>query len=151
MLVGGDLGQLLAQRFGLRAVYQIAWSFLRWPVTAFIVMLATSFAYYVLPDVEQEFRFITPGSLVGTIVWLCSSWGFTQYVEHFGQYNLTYGSIGGVIILLSWFYLSAVILILGGELNALLEDASQSGKPRGARAAGEAPLPPSERPHAATT
>ncbi len=149
MLIGGDLGHWLAERAGVDELYALVWSMLRWPVTAILVMLALAIAYYVLPDVRQEFRFITPGSVLGTILWSLMSWAFTQYVEHFGNFNVTYGSIGGVIILLMWFYLSALILIIGGEINAILEEASTTGKPRGSRAPDQPPLPPEERPHAA--
>ena len=67
---------------------------------------------------------------------------------HFGSYNVTYGSIGGVIVLLTWFYISGFIFLMGGEMNAIIEHASPDGKESGARAPGEAPPPPSERPSA---
>jgi membrane protein len=120
VLAGSDLGLWLSERIGISEVWAFLWSWLRWPTSASIVMLAAALAYRVLPDVHGPLRILTPGSLLGTLCWLVSSWGFAQYVTHFGKYNVTYGSIGGVIILLSWFYLSALILLLGGELNAAL-------------------------------
>ena len=101
-----------------------------------------------LPDVEQEFRFITPGSVFGTLVWLLATWGFAQYAGHFGSYNVTFGSIGGVIVLMTWFYISGFIFLMGGEINAILESKSPGGKAAGARAPGEAPPPKSQRPSA---
>ena len=74
--------------------------------------------------------------------------GASAYAGHFGSYNVTYGSIGGVIILMTWFYITGFIFLMGGEINAILEHASPEGKATGARAAGEAPPPPSERPSA---
>ena len=148
--LGGKGGEWLADRLGVEQVYAMVWGFLRWPITMFLIMFVAATLYYVLPDVEQEWRFITPGSVVGTALWLLSTWGFTQYAEHFGKYDVTYGSIGGVIVLLTWLYLTGLIFILGGEINAILEHAAHEGKAPGARAAGEAPPPPEARPSAAS-
>jgi membrane protein len=125
-----------------------AWAWVRWPVVAAMIMTVEALLYYYLPDVDQEFRFITPGSIIGTVLWLLSTWGFTQYVQHFGNYNATYGSIGGVIVLMTWLWISGLIFVLGGEMNALLEHESPEGKAKGARAAGETPPPGAERPRA---
>jgi membrane protein len=111
-------------------------------------MFAAALSYYLLPDVEQKFKFITTGSMIGTLVWLLASWCFGIYASHFGTYNLTYGSIGGVIVLLIWFYITGFILLMGGEMNAILEDASPDGKESGARASDQAPPPLDERPSA---
>lgn len=146
ILLGGDAGLWVANRFHVAPEFQLAWSWLRWPTTALVFMLAVAMAYYYLPDVAQEFRFITPGSVTGTALWLLVTWGFTQYAEHFGKYNVTYGSIGGVIVLLMWLYISGLALLVGGEVNAVIEHASPGGKAAGARAPGEAPAPPWERP-----
>ena len=148
MIAGGDLGLWVAQRLHIGHEYVVAWSWLRWPITAGVIMLCAAIAYYLLPDVEQQFRFITPGSVVGTLVWLVATWGFGVYAGHFGKYNVTYGSIGGVIVLMTWFYLSGFVFLMGGEINAILEDQSPEGKALGARVPGEAPPPPSERPSA---
>jgi membrane protein len=126
--------------------YTLVWTFLRWPATALVVITIAALLYYLLPDVKQRFRFITPGSLVGTALWLLSTWAFTLYAEHFGSYNATYGSIGSAVILMTWLYITGLVFILGGEINAILEHASPDGKERGARAEGEAPPPPEERP-----
>jgi membrane protein len=84
--------------------------------------------------------------VLGTVVWLLATWGFTQYAANFGNYNLTYGSIGGVIVLLTWFYLSGFIFLMGGEINAIIESVAPDGKASGARAPDERPPPPDERP-----
>jgi membrane protein len=86
--------------------------------------------------------------VIGTFVWFLASWGFGTYVSHFGSYNLTYGSIGGVIALLTWFLITAFILLMGGEMNAIVEQAAPDGKKRGARAPDQAPPPPDQRPSA---
>jgi membrane protein len=104
--------------------------------------LAAALSYYLLPDVRQKFKFITPGSVIGTLVWLLASWSFATYVSHFGSYDVTYGSIGGVIVLLTWFYITGFILLMGGEMNAIIEDASPDGKASGARAPDQVAPPP---------
>jgi len=147
--LGGKAGEWLATHLGVAEVYAVVWSWSRWPITMFLIMLVAALLYYFLPDVEQEWRFITPGSFVGTVLWLTATWGFTQYAERFGTYDATYGSIGGMIVLLTWLYLTGLIFILGGEVNAILEHAAHEGKARGARSAGEVPAPPEARPSAA--
>ena len=124
------------------------WSWLRWPVTATSSCCAPRSAYYFLPDVKQKFKFITPGSVIGTVVSLLGTWGFSVYAGNFGSYNVTYGSIGAVIVLLTWFYITGFIFLMGAEMNAIIEAASPEGKVSGARAPGEAPPPKEERPSA---
>lgn len=149
IIVGGKAGFWLAEKADFGREYLLTWSYLRWPVTALVIMLALALTYYVLPDVEQEFKFITPGSMVGSILWLLTTWGFTYYVEHFANYNVAYGSLAGVAILLSWMYIGGLIFIVGGEMNSIIEHASREGKEAGARVPGQAAPPPSERASAA--
>lgn len=137
LIAGGNVGYLAAEKLHIEKEFVTLWSWLRWPLTAGVVMLGVALAYYFLPDVEQEFKFITPGSVMGTLSWLASTWSFTWYVEQFGQYNVTYGSLAGVMILLLWLYISGLIFIVGGEVNAIIEHASPDGKQKGARHRGE--------------
>jgi membrane protein len=136
----------VAAKLHVDQFWPLLWSWLRWPITAVGIMLALALLYYFLPDVKQEWRFITPGSAVSTVLWLLVAWGFSLYAENFGSYDKTYGAIGGVIVLMTWFYISGFVFILGGELNALIEHHSPEGKTAGARAAGEAPPPAVDRP-----
>jgi membrane protein len=148
LAAGGQGGFWLARQLGIGSEYVFVWGWLRWPVTAVAVMSIAALAYYVLPDVKQQFKFITPGSIVGTLISLLATWGFGEYASHFGSYNVTYGSIGGVIILMTWFYIAGLVFLMGGEINAIIEHHSSEGKAAGARAEGEAPPPPAERPSA---
>src|SRR4029077_12015147 len=113
------------------------WKILQWPVIFLLVTLAVALIYYYAPDAVQEWVWITPGSLLATTLWLLISLGFKFYVAHFASYNATYGAIGGVIVLMLWFYLSALSVLVGAELNAEIEHASPYGKDPGEKVAGE--------------
>jgi membrane protein len=125
---GPQIGGWIADQVGLGRIFQIAWNLLRWPVIVGLLMLGMALVYYVAPDVEQEWRWITPGSIVAVIGWLLVSLGFSYYVNNFGSYNATYGSIGAVIVLLTWMYVSGFFILIGGEVNAEIEHAGASGK-----------------------
>ncbi|MBX5484275.1 MAG: YihY/virulence factor BrkB family protein [Myxococcaceae bacterium] len=106
---------------------------LRFPVAAALMMAVWAVAYYALPDVEQRFRFISPGSVLGVVIWLVASVGFSIYVRNFGKYDATYGSLGGVIVMLLWMWISAQVLLVGAEINSIIEHASPEGKNEGER------------------
>jgi membrane protein len=146
LALGSSAGLWLAAKLHVDQFWALLWAWLRWPITAAGVMLMLAMLYYFLPDVKQEWRYVTPGSLLGTLLWLLMTWGFSVYAENFGSYDKTYGAIGGMIVLMTWFYISGFVFILGGEVNAILEHASAEGKAKGARAAGEAAPPEVERP-----
>ena len=148
LVAGGSAGLWAARHLYIADSYVSVLRWSRWPITILALMLAAALSYYLLPDVQQKFKFITPGSVIGTLVWFLASWSFGIYVSHFGSYDVTYGSIGGVIVLLTWFYITGFILLMGGEMNAIIEDASPDGKESGARAPDQAPPPPEERPSA---
>jgi membrane protein len=147
--LGGEAGHALAAWAGVDASWATLWTWARWPITAAVVMFGAALAYYALPDVEQRFRYVTPGSVVATLLWIAATFGFTQYVAHFGNYEVTYGSIGGALVLLTWLWISSLALLLGAELNAVLEHATRGGKRAGARVFGARPEPKAARPSAA--
>jgi membrane protein len=131
---GPQIGGWVADQVGLGRVFQIAWNGLRWPVIVGLLIVAMALVYYLAPDVEQSWQWITPGSIVAVVGWLLASLGFSFYVNHFGSYNATYGSIGAVIVLLTWMYVSGLFVLVGGEINAEIEHASASGKEPGEKA-----------------
>ncbi|SFQ77179.1 membrane protein [Halopseudomonas formosensis] len=128
MTLGPQVMSWLASQIGMEQMLVTLWTWIRWPLAILLMMLAVALIYYATPDVEQGFRFITPGSVVAVIVWLAASIGFGIYVQNFGNYNATYGSIGAIIVLLLYFYISAAVLLLGAQLNATIEHASAEGK-----------------------
>jgi membrane protein len=130
LLAGSSAGQWAARRLFIADEYVTVLVWIRWPVTTIAIMLGAAFTYYLLPDLKQRFRFITPGSSVGTLLWFLASWSFGRYVTHFGSYDITYGSLGGVIVLLTWLYITGFILLMGGEINAVIDDASSDGTQR---------------------
>ncbi|MDF2446001.1 MAG: Inner rane protein YihY [Moraxellaceae bacterium] len=128
MVTGPSVMEWIAGLVGLQDLIVTVWTWVRWPVAVVLLMLVVALIYYVAPDVEQQFRFITPGSVLAVLVWIAASVGFGFYLQNFANYNAMYGSIGAIIILLLYFYLSAAVLLLGAELNAVIEHHSAEGK-----------------------
>lgn len=126
MLLGGRLGVWILGNSVASHPFILLGSWLRWPLGALAIATALGLNYYFLPDVKQKIIYLLPGALLSTTLWLLFTWGFTQYVEHLGNYNATYGSIGGVVVLMTWLYLTGLIFLIGGKLNALIEHASEN-------------------------
>ena len=124
LAAGGSAGFWLAREVGAAAPYLLVWRWLRWPVTAGAIALSAALGYHLLPDLDRKarrFKLITPGSLLGTLAWFLTTWGFAEYAAHWASYNITYGAIGGVIVLMTWFYLTGFIFLMGGEINVIVE------------------------------
>lgn len=128
MVLGPQVMEWIASQVGLEEAVVIVWTILRWPAIIILMMVAVALIYYVMPDVKQKFRFITPGSVLAVVVWIVASLGFAYYVKTFADYNAMYGSIGAIIVLLLYFYISAAVLLLGAEMNAVIEHMSAEGK-----------------------
>ena len=131
MVVGPEVMRWLAGWVGLEQLIVTLWTWLRWPVAILLMILAVAVTYYVAPDVEQSFRFITPGSVVAVLVWIVASLGFGLYVQNFGHYDATYGSVGAIIVMLLYFFISSAVLLFGAELNAVIEHHHPEGKAPG--------------------
>ncbi len=139
LMFGPQLGNWLASEVGLGDVFALVWNILRWPVTIMLLMIGLAILYYFAPDVSQRWRWVTPGSMFAVIGWIIVSLGFSYYVANFSSYNATYGGIGAVIILLTWFYLTAAFILIGGKINAEIEHASLAGKAPGEKSLSMAP------------
>lgn len=137
VLVGPTLAEKIAATFYLGPAFTWTWKIVQWPVVFALVATAVAVVYYYAPDAEQEWVWLTPGSVAATILWLLVSLGFKLYVAKFSSYNATYGTIGGVIVLMLWFYVSALAFLVGAELNAEIEHASPYGKDPGEKRPNE--------------
>lgn len=131
VLYGEAIGRWVADFVGLGWLFVLAWVLLQWPLVIALMLFAIGTVYYVAPCVKQDWRWVIPGSVFAVVTWLAVSLGFKFYVENFGNYNAAYGSIGGMIVLLLWFYLSGVALLVGGEINAeIAKEATKRAKRR---------------------
>jgi membrane protein len=120
LVLGPQIGEAIANVFGLEETFTLVWEVVRWPVALFFMVFTVALLYYFAPDVDQPFRWITPGGLIGVLLWVLASVGFNFYVSNFGSYNKTYGSIGAVIVLLLYLYISSLTILFGATLNATL-------------------------------
>ncbi|MFT3772388.1 MAG: YihY/virulence factor BrkB family protein [Minicystis sp.] len=114
---------------------------MRWPVAALIMLFVIASMYHFLPDVDRPFRLVTPGAVVAVVLWVLASLGFSLYVGHFGNYEVVYGALGSVIVLMLWLWISAFVVLLGAEINALLEEYARPSMRTNAR---HTPAPGSE-------
>jgi membrane protein len=137
IVAGPQLAELVAGRLGLGSVFEWTWKIAQWPLVFGLVATAVGLIYYFAPDVDQDFAWITPGSLAATLLWLVGSLAFRLYVVNFGSYNETYGTIGGVMVLMLWLYLTGLTIIIGAEMNAEIEHASPHGKAAGEKVPGQ--------------
>jgi membrane protein len=137
VLVGPTAAEKLAVWAHLGPVFEWTWKIVQWPIIFSMIAFAFAIIYYFAPDAEQEWVWITPGSVFATVLWLVISLGFKFYVSRFGSYNATYGAIGGVIVTMVWLYVSSLAVLVGAELNAEIEHASPYGKEPGEKAPDE--------------
>jgi membrane protein len=137
VVAGPEIAEKVAARHGFGLVFEWTWKILQWPVIFLLISEGFAFVYYLAPDAEQRWPWILPGAHLATVLWLLISLGFRLYVTHFGQYNKMYGAIGGVIVMLLWFYLSGLVLLFGAEFNSEIEHASPYGKAEGEKVPGE--------------
>ncbi len=131
IMVGPLVAGHVANLVGLGPAVALAWKIIEWPIAFLLIATGIGIVYYAAPDAEQEWVWITPGSVIATILWLLASLGFRVYIAHFNSYNATYGALGGVMIALLWLYITGVVLLVGAELNAEIEHASPYGKDPG--------------------
>ena len=113
------------------------WKIAQWPTAALLLILALVGLYRFAPNIpEQKWKWLLPGSIVAAVIWIAVSVLFKLYIRHFSHFGLLYGSLGTLIILMLWFYLSGAAILVGGEINAILEDAAAKHKVLGAKKRG---------------
>ena len=133
MLYGARLGHSLAALIHEGPVFAVAWKILQWPIALGFVFITFALIYHFAPDLaakrrqrrlsasDYRRRWLSPGVLVAVALWLLVSLGFRLYLHFFNSYSATYGSLGAVISLMLWFYLTGAAILLGGEINCELE------------------------------
>ena len=131
ILFGPQLGAAVGDSVGLGSVPRLLWNVMLWPVLFCEVLLAFSLVYYFAPDVEQRFRWVSLGSIIAVTLWIVFSVLFSLYVNNFGFFNATYGSLASVAIFLFYIYWSALIMLVGAEMNQVIEEHIPEGKNEG--------------------
>jgi membrane protein len=131
VIFGESIGVRVADLVGLGSLYATLWSIVQWPVVALVVLFAFALIYYFAPAVKQRFRWISPGSILAFVFWLIFSLLFSLYTSIAGSYNETYGSLAGVIVLMLYVYYSALIMLIGAEVNQVIEWHIPGGKNEG--------------------
>ena len=131
-------GPALLDRISAGSAHLVIWKVALWPAAACLLFVALLGVYRFAPNVqEQQWKWLLPGSIVATITWMAVSVLFKLYVRHFGEFGMLYGSLGTLIILMLWFYLSGIAILVGGEINATLEDAAAGHGVLGAKTRGQ--------------
>jgi membrane protein len=122
IFLGGGLASDVLGKIGLGNTAATIWLWARWPVALAVTMTIYAIVYYAAPNVEiRRFRWITPGAVVGVVLWIVASVGFFLYVSNFSSYGATYGAFAGAVVLLVWLWLTNVVLLFGAELNAVVD------------------------------
>jgi len=121
----------------LGPIFEWTWKILQWPVVFALASAGIALVYYYAPDAEQDWVWLTPGSIFATTLWLLASLAFKYYVVNISDYAATYGAIGGVMVLMLWFYISGTVILMGAEMNAEIEHASPYGKEPGEKVPGQ--------------
>lgn len=131
VVAGGHIAEWLAATYGFGPVFPLTWKIIQWPAVLACMTFAFALIYYFAPDFrKQAWQWLTPGSVIGVVLWLLVSLGFRIYLHFFNSYSATYGSLGAVIVLMLWLYLTGAAVLIGGEVNSEIENAAaKQGEP----------------------
>jgi membrane protein len=124
LVLGERIGRAWASWVGLGATFTTVWALVQWPLGLLLALTGIDLVYHFAPAVRQRWYWLTPGSVFAVAAWIAASLGFRAYVSAFANYNATYGSIGGMILLLLWLYLTSMALLVGGEINSVIARAA---------------------------
>jgi membrane protein len=133
LVLTGPVVEAVAGPIGLGDTAVSAWNIAKWPAMVAIFVLMVDVLYYASPNAKlRGFRWVTPGALVALVAWALVSAAFAFYVANFGSYDKTYGTLGGLIALLVWFWVSNLAILFGHQLNAERERSAEieAGLPR---------------------
>jgi membrane protein len=118
---GGSLGTFLANEYHWGRTLRTGWTLLQWPMLVLFVLFGLELLYYSAPNRPMRWRWWTPGASFALLAWLLISYSFKWYVSRVANYTMTYGSLGSVIALMFWLYLTSIVILIGGEINGLRE------------------------------
>jgi membrane protein len=122
LILSGPLASSIGNALGVGSTAVTVWNLAKWPAMLVVVMVMLAILYYVSPNARPPaFKWISPGSVLAVVVWVIASALFAFYVAHFGSYNKTYGTLGGVVVFLIWLWITNIAVLLGAELNAEIE------------------------------
>lgn len=138
LLYGFQIADGIAAWAGLSDAFKITWKIVQWPLILFFILLGFNLIYYFAPDLKkQEWKWVTPGAIIGVALWLLVSFGFKTYLQYFNSYSATYGSLGALIIMMLWFYFTGMAILIGGEVNSEIENAAAKAGAPDAKEKGE--------------
>jgi len=120
---GERIGDAVAKGLGVGEAFTRTWNVVRWPALTLCALVGIMLVYQLAPAARQHWRRVTPGAIFALAGWLLASYALRIYVGYFRNYNATYGSIGGVILLMVWLYLSSLVLLIGAEINSQIRGA----------------------------
>lgn len=130
---GSALARDLAEAANSSVVLRWAWEIVTWPLLVTLVLATCALVYFFAPDVEQRFRWISAGAIIATVLWVLFTVIYSIYVNRFASYENLYGALAGIIALMAYFYTSSLILLLGAEMNQVIEQTHPEGKDLGER------------------
>jgi membrane protein len=141
ILFGGQFIDYAEHTLGFGAFLTTIWAIIQYVIALCFVLLGFALIYYFSPDLkDHHWVFVTPGAVVGVLLWLLISFGFRIYLSYFNSYSATYGSLGALIILLLWLYFTGLAILIGGEINSEIENAAaKAGVPEAKEEGEKAP------------
>ena len=121
-IFGKQIGSILFSYLGYEEGFLQLWNSIRWSIPPIMIFIVFMLLYWIAPNRKLYLKSVIPGAIFATLGWIIVSFGFSLYVSSFANYSATYGSIGGIIVLMMWLYFSGIILMIGGQINAVMQE-----------------------------
>ena len=138
VLYGERIAEAISGLYAFGNAFTLTWKIVQWPIVLGFVLLTFNLIYYFAPDLkDQDWKWVTPGAAIAVLLWLLVSFAFRAYLHFFNSYSATYGSLGALIILMLWFYLTGAAILIGGEINSEIENAAAEAGAPDAKERGE--------------